>query len=102
MIVHIVLIEPRPDLTDRERSELEETIPQLATVPGVRNFTWGPDFSGRSKGYAYAAVMHFDARDALHTYGADGIHRGIVAIFERLTVERLVVDYETRTSGISI
>lgn len=102
MIAHLLLVKPRPDLTDQERAELEETVPRLATVPGVRSFAWGPDFSGRSKGYAYAAVMYFDSRDALDAYAVDPTHREIVTIFDRLTVERLVVDYKTGTSGSSI
>jgi hypothetical protein len=98
VIVHVVLVKPRPDLSSAERAELEETIPRLGSVPGVRDITWGPDFSGRSKGYAYGAVLSFDSRQDLDAYGTDPTHLQIVQIFERLTLERLVVDYETGTS----
>lgn len=102
MISHVLLIKPPDALSDPERAELEETISRLATVPGVRALTWGPDFSGRSKGYAYAAVMSFESREALNAYATNRTHREIVAIFDRLRVERLVVDYETGTSDSSI
>jgi antibiotic biosynthesis monooxygenase (ABM) superfamily enzyme len=102
VIAHLLLIKPREDLGEHERRELESTIARLATVPGVRNLSWGKDFSGRSKGYHYAAVMQFDSRDTLAAYGNDPTHRQIVSIFDRLTQERLVVDYDTGMSGSSI
>lgn len=98
MIVHLLLIKPRADLAAGERAELEEAIPRLASVPGVQKLTWGRDFSGRSKGYQYAAAMEFESRTSLEAYGVHDAHRQIVAIFVRLTEERLVVDYETGTS----
>jgi hypothetical protein len=95
MIAHIVLVRPREGLSDDESRELTEAIARLRSVPGVRDMTWGPDFSGRSKGYTYAAVLHFGSRQTLAAYGDDPLHREIVQIFERLTLERLVVDYDT-------
>jgi hypothetical protein len=101
VIVHVLLIKPRDGSTDEERAELVGAAERLGSVPDVRNFSFGRDFSGRSRGYEYAAVMYFDARDALQAYADDAMHREIVAVFERLGAERLVVDYETGTSGSS-
>jgi hypothetical protein len=60
--------------------------------------TWGQDFSGRSMGYDYAAVLQFQSREALAAYSNDPIHLEIVGILNRLAEPRLVVDYETGTS----
>jgi quinol monooxygenase YgiN len=101
VIVHILLGRARDDLTEGERRELGEAIASLSTVPGVRDFTWGPDFSGRGKGYTHGAVMQFANRAALDAYQTNEHHRAVVAILGRLLIDKLVVDYETGSSGIS-
>lgn len=101
MIAHLVLIKLGRDLDGNERRELERAIARLGSVPGVQEPTWGRDFSGRGKGYEYGAVMHFETRETLAAYAGDATHRQIIAIFDRLGVERLVVDYEIGTSGSS-
>jgi len=101
MIVHIVLMRLRDDLTEEERREFEAAAASLADVSGVEDMTWGPDFSGRGKGFTHAAVIHLTDRDALATYQRDELHRNVVAIFDRLLREKLVIDYETGRSGIS-
>lgn len=101
MIVHILLIRPREDLSAEEQQELEEALASLRTVLGVQRFTWGPDFSGRGKGYTYGAVMHFADRPALNAYGGNEAHLRVVSVLQRLTADRLVVDYEVDSSGIS-
>lgn len=101
MIVHILLCKPREDLTAAEAAELASAVAALDGVPGVERMTHGPDFSGRGRGYTHGAVMHFADRDALQHYAEDEEHLRIVTILQRLTLDRLVVDYETATSGIS-
>ena len=95
MIVHVVLVRPRPDLSESEQSELSDAVRGLAEVTGVQDFTWGPDFSGRGKGYTHAAVMRFVDRDALQAYQDDPEHKRIVQVFNRVAPDRLIVDYET-------
>ena len=94
MIAHLVLLQARADLTAYEERELGEAVMGLASVPGVRNFSWGPDFSGRGKGYTHAAVMYFDSRDGLQGYLDDAGHKEIVQTLNRLAPERLIIDYE--------
>lgn len=94
MIVHILLLKARANLSAYDEDLLGETIYGLAAVPGVQNLTWGPDFSGRAQGYTQAAVMHFANRDALQRYMDDSRHKQAVEIFDRLAPERLVFDYE--------
>lgn len=93
MIVHIVLGQARVNLSDAEGEELQRAFGDLGHVPGVENFTFGPDFSGRSKGYDWAAVMHFRDREALQGYLDHPDHLRVVGIFNRLMPERIIVDY---------
>ncbi|GAC1445254.1 MAG: hypothetical protein NVSMB52_05870 [Chloroflexota bacterium] len=101
MIVHLLLVKVRENLSEEQHAELNDSISSLQYVPGVSNLTWGEDFSGRSKGYTHAAVMQFADRHALHAYGTHELHLRVVASLEKLAEERLVVDYDTGTSGIS-
>lgn len=94
MIVHIVLLQARPDLSAYDEETLGEALYSLAEVPGVHNMTWGPDFSNRAHGYTHGAVIHFADRDALQRYQDDPRHKQVVEIFDRLTEDRLVLDYE--------
>ncbi len=101
MIVHLLLCRPRTDGSAEERAELEGAIASLRDVPGVRDLTWGQDFSGRGKGYKYAAVIHFADRESLQAYMIHEVHQRVVAVLDRTMEERLVLDYDTETSGIS-
>jgi hypothetical protein len=101
MIVHILLGRARGDLSDDERRELGEAIASLGSVPGVQNLTWGPDFSGRGQGYTHGAVMYFADKPALDAYQKNEHHRAVVAILDGLLTDKLVVDYETESNGIS-
>lgn len=99
MIAHVLLVQARPDLTSREEGELVHAIEGLRSVPGVLDLSWGPDFSGRGRGYTHGAVMHFESRDALTAYQEHPEHKRIVEVLNRLAPERLVVDYEVQPNA---
>jgi hypothetical protein len=101
VITHLVLGKARADLSPAESHELGEALDAIAHVPGVLHLSWGQDFSGRGKGYTHGAVVQLPDRDALHAYLTDPEHRRVVDVLNRLMPERLVIDYETATSGIS-
>lgn len=94
MIVHIVLLQARPDLTESEKVELGQAVRALAGISQVQDLTWGPDFSGRGRGYTHGAVMHFDGHEGLAAYQEDPVHKRVVEVFNRLAPQRLIIDYE--------
>jgi Stress responsive A/B Barrel Domain len=101
VLVHIVLGKARQDLTASEQQELSAALASLGAVTGVQQMTHGPNFSERSKGYTHAAVLYFADRAALQGYQVADLHQRAVQVFDRLMPERMIVDYETETSGIS-
>jgi hypothetical protein len=101
MLVHIILLREPEGMSDAQRSEMEGAVATLAEVPGVQEMTCGRDISGRGQGYSYAAVMRFADTDALQAYQVHEKHQEVVARFNQLSVDRLVIDYETGSSGIS-
>lgn len=102
MLVHILLCKPLDDLPEAGRQELANSLSSLADLPQIQSMSWGPDTSGRSRGYTHAAVMLFADRDGLQSYQSDPAHLRVVAILDRLLADRLVVDYETGMSDISL
>jgi hypothetical protein len=101
MIVHIVLGRDRGDLSPQEAAELSNALAGLSRVPGVLSMSSGANYSQRSKGYTHAAVLYFATQDDLDRYQTEELHVQTVRVFDRLMPQRLVVDYETETSGIS-
>lgn len=99
MIVHIVLMKQRNDLSADELTELTAAIASLQHIRGVQYFSYGSDISARSKGYTHAAVITFADRDALQAYGVDDEHLRVVQILNRLAPDRLIVDYETEAGA---
>ncbi len=102
MVVHMVLGKPREGLGEAEQGELTGWFDSLRSIPGVMELTWGLDFSGRGDGYTFGAVVHFADREALQRYLTHPDHLLVVNVLNRVMVKRLVLDYETATSGISI
>lgn len=93
MIVHLILGQPVENLSDRDRQELEEGFSHLAGLSCVQSMNYGRDFSGRSRGYEFAAVVHFADQAALDTYMKDPGHLKVVEMFNRLIPERIIIDY---------
>jgi hypothetical protein len=95
MIHHVLLIKEHDGMSDEDRAELERAIGDLEEVESVLEMSWGRNFSERSLGFTYGAVIRFEDEDALARYQDDPDHQRIVQIFRRLTLERLILDYET-------
>lgn len=101
MIAHIVLCKPKDASSPANKTDLENALAQLSRVPGVQGFSTGEDFSGRGQGYTEAMIMYFRDRASLQTYMTHPEHLRVVDILNQVAPERLVIDYETGSNGIS-
>jgi hypothetical protein len=101
MIVHIIVGTLREGIDPAGGAELEEAFASLNEVPGILELTYGPDFSGRGKGYNFGAVLKFANRAGLNSYLEHERHLHVVQILNRLLPDRLIIDYEIGTSGSS-
>lgn len=101
MIVHIVLCKAAENLDDQGRQDLADALRSLGRLEQVQSISWGPNVGHRSKGYTHAAVMHLASWEDLEAYLSNPEHLKIVDVLNRVAPERLVMDYETATSGIS-
>ena len=103
MIVHIVLFEPRPELTSGERQSLLEGLRVAARdIPGVRRLRVGrrmrhgvPGYEQAMKDdYSFAAVIEFDTADDLRGFLTHPAHERVGRHFSRSSVRALAYDYD--------
>ena len=103
MIAHIVLLRPRPDLTEDERSAALETLTRaVAEVPEIRRFRLGrrvrhglPGYEQQmTQDYEFALIIEVDDVTALTRYLQAPAHRALGHLFATATAAALAYDYE--------
>ncbi len=103
MIAHIVLLKPRPDLTEGERTAALETLKRAAAdLPEVRSFRFGQRVTHGLPGYErmmtldyeFALIIEFDDVPALTRYLTAPAHRALGDLFSTATAAALAYDYD--------
>lgn len=106
MIAHVILFEPRPDLTPSDRSEIAAALGRAAAAaPTVRSCRIGRRVKHGLPGYEqamtqdfqFAAILEFDDVDGLREYLRHPAHAGIGAHFTSAAAAALAYDYEIVT-----
>ena len=102
MIVHVVLFEPRPDLSDQTRQGIFADLRASAeTIPSARRFRIGrrirhglPGYEqGMTDNYSYALVIEFDDVEGLTDYLRHPAHESLGRHFSQSAVRALAYDY---------
>jgi hypothetical protein len=102
VIAHIILLEPRPDLSDRDRDAALEAFRRAAAdVSDIRRFKIGRRVTHGLPGYEqlmtrnfeYAIVIEFDDVEALKRYLAAPAHHVLGTLFTTATTAALAYDY---------
>ena len=103
MIAHIVLLQPRPDLTAAQRGEALATLERAAAdVPEIRNFRLGRRVKHGLPGYEqlmpqdfeFALIIEVDDVEALKRYLRAPAHVALGRLFYTATSAALAYDYE--------
>ena len=103
MIAHIVLLQPRPDLTAAQRGEALATLERAAAdVPEIRNFRLGRRVKHGLPGYEqlmpqdfeFALIIEVDDVEALKRYLRAPAHVALGQLFYTATSAALAYDYE--------
>lgn len=92
-IVHVVLVEWRPEVRGEAPAEADALVEQhLRGLPGVLTVDHGPSVSGEGleDGFEWALVIRFETEEALAAYLPHPEHR-IVGGFLQAGSARLVV-----------
>ena len=103
MIAHIVLLQPRPDLTADERHAALDTLSRAAAeVPEIRRFRLGrrvkhglPGYEQQmAQDYEFALIVEVDDVAALTRYLQAPAHRALGHLFATATAAALAYDYD--------
>jgi len=103
MISHLVLMKPRPDLSEVDRNgfaaSFERAVRNIASVRNVhvgRRILHGAGYeSGTSFSADYLAVIDFDDLDGLRSYLQHPAHAELGSRFASSLAGAMVLDYET-------
>ncbi len=103
MIVHVILFEPRADLTDVQRQQvLDDMRAAAGSIPSLRRCRIGrrlrhgaPGYEAMMKvDYQYAAIMEFEDRAGLEEYLRHPAHHAAGRHFTMSAANALAYDYE--------
>jgi hypothetical protein len=103
VIAHIVLLQPRPELTEQQRSDALETLTgSAANMPDIRRFEIGRRVKHGLPGYEqlmahdfeFALIIEFDDIDALKRYLQAPAHEAMGNLFYTATTAALAYDFE--------
>jgi hypothetical protein len=103
VIAHVVLLQPKPQLTAAERSAAIETIRRAASkIPEIRRFHIGRRVKHGLPGYEqlmerdfeFAMIVEVDDIDALKRYLSAPAHGALGQLFTTATAAALSYDYE--------
>jgi hypothetical protein len=101
MVSHLVLMQPRPDLSPVERrgfvDAFERALKEIPTVRGVRvgtRVTHGAGYEQSAPAADFLAVIDFDDLAGLQAYLQHPAHQELGAWFGRSLSAALVYDFE--------
>ena len=102
MVVHVVLLKPRGDISEADRADLLNALAVARReIPSIRRFVGGPRVRhGRAyelqmvEDYAYAAIVEFDDAAGLRAYLEHPAHARLGELFGTLFSGSLAYDYE--------
>jgi hypothetical protein len=103
VIAHIVLLQPRADLTEEQRRAALDTLAHAAAnVPEIRRFRLGrrvkhglPGYEQSMKAdYDFALIIEVDDVPALTRYLTAPAHRALGDLFSTATAAALAYDFE--------
>jgi Stress responsive A/B Barrel Domain len=102
VIAHIVLLQPKPDLTEQQRADALRTIEtSAATLPDIRSLRLGRRVKHGLPGYEqlmtqefeYALIVEADDVEALKRYLQAPAHEALAHLFYTATSAALAYDY---------
>jgi hypothetical protein len=103
VIAHIVLLQPRPDLTEDQRRAALDTLTRAAAgMPEIRSLRLGrrvthglPGYEQQmTQDYEFALIIEVDDVPALKRYLTAPAHRALGDLFATATAAALAYDYD--------
>ena len=97
MLLHVVLIKPKPDADAGAATRLSQVLAELqGRIPGITGYHWGPNVSPErmGRGYELGFLMIFENAAARDAYLPHPEHRKVGPFIDAVAQEVLVYDIE--------
>src|SRR5262245_45124404 len=102
MVCHVVLLRPRPNLSESDRQAMSDALAAAARgIPSIRRFQIGTRFTHgaqyermMAQDFPYLAIVEFDDQAGLRAYLEHPLHQRLGTVFRELFESALVYDYE--------
>jgi hypothetical protein len=95
MITHIVLLQPKPEISTEEINKAPEMVKTLkGSIPGIIDVQISKNRSGNHQGYTYGFLMHFVDSDALDADAPHPAHRVVSEELVRMCSHIIDFDIE--------
>ena len=93
MIAHIVLLQPKPGITDDELATFLEHVRVLQqAIPGIVAISVGKNRSIYNRGFTYGVIMHFVDEAHLEAHHLHPAHLAVVEELDRLCQQTIDFD----------
>ena len=93
MITHIVLIQPKPEITEDEITTALEHVQALKqAIPGMVDVQTGKNLSSSNQGYTHGFVMRFVDAEHLKAYAPHPAHQ--VVSQELQHISQKIIDFD--------
>lgn len=88
MILHIVLLQPKPETTPEEIQHTLELVKALQkTIPGILNIQAGENHYHTTQGFTHGFVINFASEDDLRNYFPHPEHRKVGPELRRICTQ---------------
>ncbi len=95
MVIHVVMIQFRSEISEEDKEAVREEITALGDlVPGLRNITTGRNFAQEDRAMDLVLIAQFDRREDLEFYATHPEHQKVLAILKPMVEYTKVVDFE--------
>lgn len=94
MISHVVLLQPKPETTEKEIAiALEHVRAMQGAIPGIVNISAGENMNAsNNKGYTHGFIVQFDSEEHFRAYAPHPAHRPVSAELQRIC--QSIIDFD--------
>ena len=93
MLTHIVLLQPRPEVTDDEIVTALNHVQALqSTIPGIIDVQTGKNMSDYNQGYTHGFIMRFVDAEHLKAYAPHPAHQVVSEELQRISQK--IIDFD--------
>ncbi len=95
MITHIVLLQPKSEVTDEEIAAALEHVKALQKeIPGIIDVQTGKNMSTYNQGYTHGFVMRFEDNEHLKAYAPHPAHQKVSQELQHISQKIIDFDIE--------